>query len=106
MAKLARLSTNGPSAFPLNDLKTEGGEVRFELHLQSEVIGISAKDEADGLRGTASFADMQGRTHARGNFLLRQIPDLRAPRSREEAWRQDFDTVLSRLVDVILSIPP
>jgi hypothetical protein len=68
------------------------------LGVQGEVVRIRAKDEAGGLRGTAAFADMQGRPHAQGSFLLRRMPDLSAVQSREEAWRQDFDVVLSRFL--------
>jgi hypothetical protein len=95
---LGRLSSAGASAFPLDNLKSDEGERRFELRLQGEVVNIRAQDEADGLRGTATFADLQGRPHARGSFVLRRLPELPAVRSREEAWRQDLDVAIARFL--------
>jgi hypothetical protein len=96
--KQGRLSTTGATAFPLTDLKSDGTAIRFEMRLKDEVVSLRATGVADELRGTAAFADMRGKPLAQGSFLLRRVPDLPAPRSREEAWRQDLDAMLSRFL--------
>ena len=92
------LSTVGAKAFPLSDLTSESGEIRFELRLGTEVVNVQARPNSIGLRGTAVFGDLQGGVLAQGRFLLRRIAELSVARSREEAWRQDFDVVLSRFL--------
>jgi hypothetical protein len=92
------LSTVGTKAFPLSDLTSEAGEIHFKLRLGMEVVSVRAMAEAKRLRGTAVFANLQGRVLAQGKFLLGRITELPAVGSREEAWRQDFDVALSRFL--------
>ncbi len=93
-----RLSSARATAFPLTDLKSEAGEIRFDLRLRNEVGSFHARHGKEGLRGTATFADMQGKILAQGGFLLRRIADLTTAHSREQAWRQDLDVVLARFL--------
>ncbi|HYO16197.1 MAG TPA: hypothetical protein VE685_23615 [Thermoanaerobaculia bacterium] len=48
--------------------------------------------EAEALRDTATVEDLQG------PFLLGRLPEPRPVQSREEAWRQDLDVVLTRFL--------
>jgi hypothetical protein len=91
-AKQGWLGITGSRAFPLNVLEPKGSEIHFELPLGKETIRFRAVKEAEALRGTATVEDLQG------PFLLRRLPELRPVHSREEAWRQDLDVVLTRFL--------
>jgi hypothetical protein len=97
-AKQGWFSTTGTTAFPLQDLKSEADEIHFELRPGTERVSVHAKIEGEGLRGRVTFADRQGRLHAQGTVFLRRLAELPPVHSREEAWRQDFDMVLSRFM--------
>lgn len=86
------LSITGSRSFPLSAVKTEADEVNFELPLGAETISFRARSVGEGIGGEASVGDL------RGKFLLRRVAELPAARSREEAWRQDLDVVLTRFL--------
>ena len=86
------LGLTGATAFPLALLESEAGEIRFELALGKETVRFRGVQEAEGLRGTATVEDLQG------PFRLRRLPELPPVHSREEAWRQDLDVVLTRFL--------
>jgi hypothetical protein len=90
--KQGSLGLTGSTVFPVNLLKADGKEVHFELRLGKETISFRAMKEAEGLRGTAAVGDLQG------PFLLRRLAETPPARSREEAWRQDLDVVLTRFL--------
>jgi hypothetical protein len=86
------LGVTGSTAFPVNLLKADAEEIHFELRLPRETISFRAAKVAEGLRGTATVGDQQG------SFLLRRLAEPSPARSREEAWRQDLDVVLTRFL--------
>ncbi len=86
------LSITGSRAFALSGLKAEAGELRFDLPLGGETVSVRAKNAAEGISGEAVVGDV------RGSFVLRRLAELPPPRSREEAWRQDLDVVLTRFL--------
>ncbi len=91
-AKQGTLGLTGSTVFPVNLLKADGEEVHFDLPLGKETISFRAVKVAEGLRGTATLRDQQG------PFLLRRLAETPPARSREEAWRQDLDVVLTRFL--------
>src|SRR5690349_4597179 len=86
------LGLTGSRVFPLALLEPEAGEIRFELPLGKETIRFRGVKEAEGLRGTATIEDLQG------PFLLRRLPELPPVHTRDDAWRQDLDVVLTRFL--------
>ena len=86
------LSITGSRAFPVSGLKAEAGELRFDLPLGGETVSVRAKNAAEGISGEAVVGDV------RGGFVLRRLAELPPPRSREEAWRQDLDVLLTRFL--------
>jgi hypothetical protein len=90
--KQGSLGLTGSRVFPVKLLKADGEEIQFELHLGKETISFRAVKGAEGLRGTATVADLQG------PFLLRKLAEMPPVHSREEAWRQDLDVVLTRFL--------
>jgi len=54
--------------------------------------------EAEGLRGTAAFADLQGKVLVQGEFLLPRVAALPTIHSRQQAWQQDFEVALLRFL--------
>jgi hypothetical protein len=90
--KQGSLGLTGSTVFPVNLLKPGGEEIQFELRLAKETISFRGAKVAEGLRGTATVGDLQG------PFLLRRLAETPPVHSREEAWRQDLDVVLTRFL--------
>ena len=94
----SRFSTTGEASFPLKELKSKSGDIRFQLYLGREVVSVHAIEDTSGLRGIATFINMQGELLAQGEFLLQPIPELPPVYSREQAWLQDLDMLISRFL--------
>lgn len=86
------LGLTGSTAFPVSLPRSDGEEIHFELRLARETISFRAAKETEGLRGTATLEDLGG------PFLLRRLAEPPPAHSREEAWRQDLDVVLTRFL--------